>query len=163
MDIKRIYKEIFESYGNISLQIHIDKIIELDIYLPYNTTYFCITNTQNLSFEYVSKNMHACIGLDQNELKKGGMKYFWSRIHPEDIEPWLKSLNELMNFTLNEIDDDDRTKMSYTWNYRLKNAKGEYVNIIQNTTPLEFDKDNKPIIRYWTKELKYRFVHLRKC
>ena len=36
--------------------------------------------------------------------------------------------------------------MSYTWNYRIKNAKDEYVNIIQNTTPLEFDKDNKPII-----------------
>jgi DNA-binding CsgD family transcriptional regulator len=36
--------------------------------------------------------------------------------------------------------------MNYTWNYRFKNAKNEYVNIIQNTTPLEFDIDIKPII-----------------
>ena len=34
----------------------------------------------------------------------------------------------------------------YTWNYRIKNAKDEYVNIIQNTTPLEFDGDKKPVI-----------------
>lgn len=146
MNIKKAYKEIFDSYGNISLEKHIKKIIELDAYLPYNATYFCITNTQDLSFEYISKNMHACIGLDKSELKKGGMKYFWSRIHPDDIERWLKALNELMNFTLNEISDENRTKMSYTWNFRLKNSKDEYVNIIQNTTPLEFDRDNKPII-----------------
>tara|TARA_R110000850_G_scaffold183118_3_gene308656 strand:- start:1209 stop:1640 length:432 start_codon:yes stop_codon:yes gene_type:complete len=36
--------------------------------------------------------------------------------------------------------------MSYTWNYRLKNEQNNYVNIIQNTTPLEFDSAMKPII-----------------
>ena len=36
--------------------------------------------------------------------------------------------------------------MSYTWNYRIKNGNGEYVNIIQNTTPLQFDKDDKPVV-----------------
>ena len=90
--------------------------------------------------------MFSCLGLDPSELKAKGMRYFWSRIHPDDVEPWLTALNYLMNFTVNEISVEDRKKMSYTWNYRLKNAKGNYVNIIQNTTPLEFDKDNKPII-----------------
>jgi DNA-binding CsgD family transcriptional regulator len=36
--------------------------------------------------------------------------------------------------------------MSYTWNYRFKNGNDEYVNIIQNTTPLEFDSSDKPVI-----------------
>jgi len=36
--------------------------------------------------------------------------------------------------------------MSYTWNYRIKNAKGNYITIIQNTTPLQFDEAHKPII-----------------
>jgi DNA-binding CsgD family transcriptional regulator len=36
--------------------------------------------------------------------------------------------------------------MSYTWNYRFKNGQDKYVNIVQNTTPLEFDKADKPII-----------------
>lgn len=144
--IKETYKEIFKSHNNPSLKKHIDKIIELDVYLPYNSTFFCITNTQDLTFEYISKNLNACLGIDREELKAKGMRYLWSKMHPDDLEVWLKALNELMNFTLKEVAIEDRSKMSYTWNYRLKNGKGDYVNIVQSTTPLEFDSENKPII-----------------
>jgi DNA-binding CsgD family transcriptional regulator len=145
-NIKNIYNDIFKSYDNPSLTHHIKKIIELDAYLPYSSTFFCITNTQDLKFEYISKNMTSCIGLDKDLLLQEGMRNFWNRIHPEDIEVWLKALNDLMVFTLEEIPIDKRERMSYTWNYRLKNASDSYVNIIQNTTPLEFDSDMKPII-----------------
>jgi len=120
--------------------------MELDEYLPYSSTFFCVTNTQNLTFEYVSKNLKACLGFDSNELKELGMRYFWSRIHPEDIDAWLKALNSLMEFTLNEIAEAERKKTNYTWNFRLKNSEGVYVNIIQNTTPLVLDSEGKPII-----------------
>ncbi|TYA59300.1 LuxR C-terminal-related transcriptional regulator [Formosa maritima] len=145
-NIKNIYNEIFKSYDHPILTHHIKKIIELDTYLPYSSTFFCITNTQDLTFEFISKNMTTCIGLDKDELLKEGMRNFWNRIHPEDIELWLKALNELMIYTMAEIPLDNRQRMSYTWNYRLKSADDTYVNIIQNTTPLEFDSDMKPII-----------------
>ncbi len=144
--IKEVYKEIFKSYENPSLEKHIEKIKELDVYLPYSSTFFCITNTQDLSFEFISKNMNACLGFDINDLKARGMRYFWSEMHPEDLDLWLKALNELMNFTLKEIDITERSKMSYTWNYRIKDANDNYINVVQNTTPLEFDSDEKPII-----------------
>ena len=145
-DIKSRYKTIFESYGNPSLDEHISKIIELDYFLPYSSTFFCITNTQDLTFEFVSKNAKACLGIEASELQAKGMRFFWSRIHPDDIDKWLKALNDLMEFTLLEIPVTERNQMSYTWNYRLKNNNGEYVNIIQNTSPLEFDASMKPII-----------------
>ena len=118
----------------------------MDAVLPYNSTFFCITNTQKLSFEYVSKNMTACLGFDRDTLREEGMRFFWKHIHPDDLDYWLKALNELMDFTLEEIPVEKRTLMSYTWNYRVKNSKEEYVNIVQNTTPLEFDAEQKPII-----------------
>ena len=145
-NIKSVYKNIFKSYDKPSLEEHINKIIELDAFLPYSSTFFCITNTQNLTFEYISKNMFSCLGLDGDVLKTKGMRYFWSRMHPDDVEHWLQALNELMEFTLKDISIEDRHRMSYTWNYRIKNSSDEYVNIIQNTTPLEFDVDEKPII-----------------
>ncbi len=145
-DIKGAYQDIFKSYFNASLEDHIKKFIELDVYLPYSSTFFCVTNTQNLTFEYISKNMHACLGLDKDLLQRRGMRYFWSRIHPDDVDHWLSALNELMNFTLNKVSLEDRIKMSYTWNYRVKNSNGIYVNVVQNTTPLEFDANEKPII-----------------
>lgn len=144
--IKAVYKAIFQSYDNPSLESHISKIIELDCYIPYSSTFFCITNTQDLTFEYISKNFKACLGIDANELKQKGMRYFWSRIHPEDIDVWISALNHLMEFTLNEIPKHKRELANYTWNFRLKNANNQYVNIIQNTTPLAFDSGNKPII-----------------
>jgi DNA-binding CsgD family transcriptional regulator len=144
--IEQAYGQIFSSYDNPFLSEHIKKIIESDVYLPYNSTFFCITNTQTLSFEYISKNMAACIGLDPDELKHKGMRFFWAKMHPEDIEQWLTALNDLMTFTLDTIPEKDRNQMTYTWNYRIKNGQNKYVNIIQNTTPLEFDENNKPII-----------------
>ena len=144
--IRRLYSKIFESYGHHSLENHIKKVIELDEFLPYSSTFFCITNTQTLSFEYISKNMKSCLGLDKTLLKQKGMRYFWSRMHPDDVEGWLAALNELMNYTVNEISIEQRTRMNYTWNYRFKNSKDQYVNVIQNTTPIEFDMENKPII-----------------
>ena len=144
--IKEFYKTIFESYDKPSLETHIKKIIELDTFLPYSSTFFCITNTQELKFEYISKNFNSCLGIDPKLLDAQGMRYFWSRIHPEDVEVWLSALNHLMEFTLAQVPIDKRKLMNYTWNYRFKNSKGEYVNIIQNTTPLAFDADMKPII-----------------
>ncbi len=145
-EIKSTYRDVFESYDNPSLEKHIIKIRELDAYWPYSSTFFCITNTQDLSFEYISKNMNACLGLDKAQLQQRGMRYFWSRIHPDDIEPWLKALNELMEFTLDAIPEGKRKRMSYTWNFRFKNAQDKYVNIVQNTTPLELDLSMKPIM-----------------
>lgn len=145
-NIHSIYNEIFETYPNIEIEEHIKKLIELDYFYPYNSTFFCITNTVQQNFEYVSKNFKACTGLDRDLMLKGGMDFFWSLFHPDDIQPWIKSLQQLMAFTMAELNEDQRKRMSYTWNYRIKNGDDKYVNIIQNTTPLQFDNQNKPVI-----------------
>lgn len=145
-ELKKKYGDIFVSHGSSILEKHIQKITELDNFLPINSTFYCITNTQTLKFEYISKNMFSCIGIDKEVLHEKGMEYLWSRMHPDDIECWLNAMKELMAFTLSEIPDDNRSKMSYTWNYRLKHANGNYVNVIQNTTPIEFDSLKKPIV-----------------
>ncbi len=144
--INSVYNEIFETYKNIEIEKHIKKLIELDYFYPYNSTFYCITNTVQQNFEYISKNFTACTGLSRDKMMEGGMDYFWSLFHPDDIKLWLKSLTNLMTFTMTELNDHQRTRMSYTWNYRIKNAEGHYVNIIQNTTPLQFDATHKPII-----------------
>ena len=144
--INTIYNEIFNTYPNISVEEHINKLIELDAFYPYNSTFFCITNTANQSFEFVSKNFTACTGLSREKMLKGGMNYFWSLFHKEDINLWLECLKQLMSFTMSELNDVQRKRMSYTWNYRIKNGKEKYITIIQNTTPLQFDDNNKPVI-----------------
>jgi DNA-binding CsgD family transcriptional regulator len=144
--INAIYNKIFETYPKVDIEEHIKKLIELDYFYPYNSTFYCITNTALQNFEYISKNFTACTGLSRDRMMEGGMDYFWTLFHPEDIKLWLKSLTNLMKFTMTVLDDEQRKRMSYTWNYRIKNASNKYVNIIQNTTPLQFDDAKKPII-----------------
>lgn len=53
--INSIYDKIFETYPNVEIEEHIKKLIELDYFYPYNATFYCITNTVNKNFEYISK------------------------------------------------------------------------------------------------------------
>jgi DNA-binding CsgD family transcriptional regulator len=145
-DIKDKYKDVFKTYPNIEIEDHIKKLIELDYFYPSMSTFFCITNTVDQSFEYISKNFKACTGIEKKKMMVGGMNYFWTLFHQEDIKLWLECLQSLMEFTMLELEAEKRSKMSYTWNYRIKKGNGDYVNIIQNTTPMQFDDAGKPVI-----------------
>lgn len=140
------YKSIFETYTNVDIKHHVNKLKELDQFYPIDSTFFCITNTISQTFEFVSKNFTSIMGYEADKLYSDGMPFFWSLFHPNDLPLWLEGLKSLMDFTLKETSVQQRVHMSYTWNYKLKNKKGDYINVIQNTTPLEFDENNKPII-----------------
>lgn len=144
--IKDLYNSIFKSYEKPCFDQCIKKIKDLENYLPSNSTFFSIVNSQTMGFEYVTKNFKTCLGLDPNLLKQKGLKYFWARMHPDDLKVWIKAMDHLMEFTLENIDKAKRSSANYTWNYRLKKADGVYVNIVQNTSPLAFDSQGKPVV-----------------
>lgn len=149
-------KKIIESYNDIfstfqefkgeTLEKHVEKLKQLDQLIPHSASFFCITNTSNQSFEYVSKNFEPTVHLDIDDMIEGGMKFWWSRMHPDEMNTWLQSLKDLMEFTMANIALEDRRRMTYTWNYRVKDGDSTYKNIIQHTTPMFFDDHGKPII-----------------
>ena len=144
-----IYDEVFETLNGVDtdvIETHIDRLKELDQLLPPSAMFFCITNTTKQSFEFVSKNFHHATGLDTKRMKEEGMQYWWSRYHEEEAQVWLKILTELMEFTLKEVPFEDRKRVSYIWNYSIKNAHDEYLNITQHTSPMYFDDAGKPVI-----------------
>lgn len=144
-----LFKEIFETYkeydGTI-VEKHIQKIRELDEYLPPMQSFFIVTNTTKQVYEFVSKNFEFTLGLDREKMATVGVPYWFSHIHPEDLPVWMKALEELMIFTMSEVKKEDRHKLSYTWNYRVRNAQGEYLNAIEHQSPTYFDEHGKPII-----------------
>lgn len=143
------YTDIFETFKEFkgaSLESHVKKLQELDELIPHSATFFCVTNTSNQSFEYVSKNFPPATNLNVDEMIEGGMQYWWSRMHQDEIQVWLKSLQDLMEFTMSNIALEDRRRMTYTWNYRIKSGMDSFKNIIQHTTPMFFDDLGKPII-----------------
>ena len=143
------YSDIFETFKEFkgeTLEKHVEKLRDLDRLIPHSSTFFCVTNTSDQSFEYVSKNFEPAIHLDIHDMVEGGMKFWWSRMHQEEMSSWLMSLKDLMEFTMGNIALEDRRRMTYTWNYRVKDGRDTYKNIIQHTTPMFFDDHGKPII-----------------
>lgn len=143
------YNDIFKTFTEFkgeSLEKHIEKLQEIDRLIPHSATFFCVTNTSSLSFEYVSKNFIPAMMLDIEDMFEGGMKYWWGRMHPDEMQNWLTSLKDLMTFTMSNIPLEDRRRMTYTWNYRIKDGHDSYKNVIQHTTPMFFDDEGKPII-----------------
>lgn len=143
------YNDIFKTFAEFkgaSLEKHIEKLRGIDRLIPHSATFFCVTNTSKQSFEYVSKNFSPAIMLDINQMCNGGMQFWWNRMHPDEVSNWLKSLQDLMIFTMENIALEDRRRMTYTWNYRILDGNDRYKNIIQHTTPMFFDEQGKPII-----------------
>lgn len=144
-----IYQEVFDSindYNKEIVNIHIKKLKELDAFLLPSQSFFILTNTINNSYEFVSKNFEKTLGLSIEKMKKEGVPYWFGQHHPNDLKTWLNILNELMSFTMSEVPVEDRKKLSYTWNLRIKNSKGVYVNLHKHQTPIAFDQTGKPIV-----------------
>lgn len=127
---------------------HIEKLAELDRYLPKSQSFILVQNTSSQTYEYVCDNYESLLGYKKKDILEEGMVFNMSKIHPEDLPNWLKILDDLMIFTLKNVDQSERINCVYSWNYRLRNAKGNYLNVQVHQTPLYFDKEGKPIVGY---------------
>ena len=67
-------------------------------------------------------------------------------MHPEEMEIWIQSLTDLMEFTMDKVSIEDRKRVSYSWNYQIKIADGTYRPLLQHTTPMYFDDEGRPVI-----------------
>jgi DNA-binding CsgD family transcriptional regulator len=144
-----IYQEVFNTikdYNKGIVDTHIKKLKDLDAFLLPTQSFFILTNTINNTYEFISKNFEQTLGLSIDKMMSDGVSYWFDHHHPKDLEIWLNILNELMAFTMAEIPLEDRKKLSYTWNLRIKNSKGVYVNLHKHQTPISFDETGKPIV-----------------
>lgn len=144
-----LFKEIFETnqeFKDTIIEVHINKLREFDKYFPLNESFSIMTNTIIQNHPFVSKNFEYTLGLDRNKMATIGVPYWFSHIHPNDLRIWMNVLQDLMIFTMTEVKREDRNRLTYTWNYRVKNNKGNYLNLLEHQTPTYFDDFGKPVI-----------------
>ena len=144
-----IYEEIFFSnkeFKGAIVEKHIKKYMEIDNIFPKNQSFFIIINTSRKSYEFVSQNFNIVLGHDIHKMKTLGPAYFLSFFHPDDLPVWLDASKDLMHYTLNEVDINDRKNIWFTYNFRIKNIKNKYQNITAHLTPIELDSLGNPVI-----------------
>ncbi|WP_298777523.1 LuxR C-terminal-related transcriptional regulator [uncultured Polaribacter sp.] len=144
-----LFEEIFDThkeYKETVIETHIQKLRELDEYLPPMQSFFIVTNTTTQKYPFISKNFEFALGLDREKMSTIGAPYWFSHFHPDDLPVWMRLLEDLMIFTMTEISVNERDKLSYSWNFRIKNSNGEFFNVYEHQTPTYFDEIGKPII-----------------
>jgi len=144
-----LYEEIFISNKEFKGKIvekQIKKYIEIDKIYPQNQSFFIVINTSRKSYEFISQNFYTILGHDISLMKSMGPKYFLSLFHPDDLPIWLNVSKELMEFTSEHVVLADRKKLLFTYNFRIKNSRGKYQNILAHLTPIEFDLIGTPVM-----------------
>jgi DNA-binding CsgD family transcriptional regulator len=145
------YKKVFNAdkeYDGNFVKEYIDKLRELDDHTPPLESFILVTNTSRHSYEYVGDSFEKTLGLDRDRMLSEGLNYYLSHYHPEDLPILLRAFEELMTFTMTQLDLDKRQRVVYTWNYRIRNNRDEYRNIFVQQTPIFFDGQGMPIIGY---------------
>lgn len=148
-DYYDIFEEVFESnqeFHGTLIEKHIKKLQELDEFMPPTSSFFILTNTTQNNYPFVSKNFEYNLGLDRERMRNEGVAYWFSHHHPDDLPIWMKGLEDLMVFTMTEVAHEDRYRMSYTWNYRVRTVKGDYLNIFEHQIPSILDENYKPVV-----------------
>ncbi|WP_026755295.1 LuxR C-terminal-related transcriptional regulator [Sediminibacter sp. Hel_I_10] len=144
-----LFKEVFETYKEYSgtvVETHIQKLRELDRFLPPMQSFFIVTNTSKQTYEFVSKNFEYTLGLSAERMLNEGVTYWFQNFHPDDLPIWMQVLEDFMKFTMLEVPFEERDRLSYTWNFRVRKSDGMYLNLIEHLNPTYFDESGKPII-----------------
>ncbi len=145
------YRQIFDSNNNYDGQFvkkYIERLEELNTYLPPLESFILITNTSTGGYDFISNNFEKTLGLDREKMMTEGLNYYLPFYHPEDLPILLKVFEELMVFTMEELSLEQRKKVIYTWKYRIRNKNGVYKNMHVQQTPIYFDPNGRPIIGY---------------
>lgn len=144
-----IYTEIIESRSldkHPDYKKHYHKLKEIDNFLPPSDSFLLLMNTEKLCYEFVSKNFEYILGFPVERMLNEGVKFWFSLIHPDDLKIWLKIIDDLMNFSMNKVDPEERSRLIYIFNFRVKDASGLYKNLHVHLNPLEFGINEKPVI-----------------
>lgn len=146
-----LFEKVFSTNEKVNQEVirnHMSKMKELSTYFPKTQSYFMMQDTVNQTVGFVCDNYNLILGYDKEELLNKGLPFHFTKYHPDDVENWLKILNDLMVFTMTNIPVTERDKCLYTWTFRIKTKKGNYLNIQESLTPIFFDSSGKPLVGF---------------
>ncbi|WP_196890296.1 LuxR C-terminal-related transcriptional regulator [Aureivirga sp. CE67] len=149
MEILNFFTEVFHSYDVKDQKVieqQIKKMQKIDEILPSLESFYTIINAKSQGYEFVSKNFEITTMYTSEEMSEGGMPFWFSKIHPFDLPMFMEAIDVLLDYNIKNVDPEDRYNILYSWNFRHKKKNGEYVNLLEQLTPLYYDEDGTPIL-----------------
>ncbi|MFN8274768.1 MAG: LuxR C-terminal-related transcriptional regulator [Flavobacteriaceae bacterium] len=100
--------------------------------------YYMIFNIAEVELEFISPEIKDVLGYEPNEMNS---MFFLDRIHPDDKIYFLNFENRVTQF-YSELPFEKRGSYMYHHDFRVKNKAGEYIRVLHQIIPIEFDEQN---------------------
>lgn len=148
--LEDLYREYFQLLSEIPydadsldytiLARHIKYLDEINIGITGSASIFDMYQKDHV---YLSEKFGEIFGWDMQRAHEEGLRYIDNRIHPEDRIELMQSGMAMLKFMLSS---DTRVYKDYKMvaDYRVMNAAGVYVRVVEQHTLLESDSQGYP-------------------
>lgn len=123
-----------------------------------HTGYQGVFNWASMQYINMSTSIKKILGYDKDVFLQRGINFALSIIHPKDLV-LLRDLHlEIFDYYYN-TPNEQRGKLRFSYNLRIKAADNSYVTILRQSNFLSFTDDGKPALEYinCTDITQYRF------
>ena len=97
-------------------------------------------------YAFVSSQCDAHLNFACDKLIDGGVSFVLDRYHPEDLNLFNEQIFSDRLKMLKKIPVNEHKDHIFSFNYRVKNGKGEFVNILQRNSFIQSDENGNPLL-----------------
>lgn len=130
-----LWQGVVQNEPITELQWQMDVYQQLFNFFQVGQSYFYIFNFAIMEVEYVSPEIKTVLGFD----RRLQVSEFMARIHPDDSSYYLNFENEAVRF-LRDLPYDKLGKYKVQYDFRVRNASGEYIRLLQQAILIHFDE-----------------------
>lgn len=107
--------------------------------------YSCIFNWSEMRYTYVGCSIKKVLGYEKELFLTQGFEFSVRIIHPHDFER-LKSIYEVIFNYYYRTPAEERARLRFSYNFRVKKADNSYINLLRQSTFIDFTDDGKPTL-----------------
>lgn len=105
-----------------------------------NNTVICVIDIPSMKYLYTSPNFSEWTGLEESSYVENGVKFVFGQLHDHDQHGAILFSGIITRY-FKGLPDRERKYYKAFWDYRLKNAGGQYTRIVQRDCVLKYDPD----------------------
>ena len=128
----------------------IDKFISLQdqAFTVLNRSFPLIYLLDYTSEKYIffSRSCDTVLNFSAEKMLAGGINFVLERYHPADLKLFNTQIFVDRLNMLKTISAEQHKDHIFSINYRVKNGKGEYVNLLQRNSFIQSDKEGNPLL-----------------
>ena len=140
---KKVNTELLKSVGIeqlIDVQKHAFNILNHSVPMVYLLDY------TTGKYVFVSKQCETHLNFSITEIMERGVDFVLENYHPEDLNLFNDQIFFDRLSILKKIPVNEHKDYIFSFNYRVKNGKGEYVNILQRNSFIQSDEKGNPLL-----------------